>query len=170
MRRIGLQLVREKQRTVLDEQESHGGTALEKGKDKDLLSLLIKSNMDKDLPAGQQLTVGQILNQIPTFLVAGERCNGSAPSEKGVLTIPYPYPYSFQGHETTSTSTTWTLFALACHPEIQTKLREELRAFPHDSPSMDDLNSFQYLDAVVREGLRLYPTLDTTLRALGWAL
>ena len=142
------------------------GGPLEKGKDKDLLSLLIKSNTDKDLPPGQQLTVEQILNQIPTFLVAGERWNGSAPSEKGVLTIPYPYPYpySFQGHETTSTSTTWTLFALACHPELQTKLREELRAFPHDSPSMYDLNSFQYLDAVVREGLRLYPTLDTTLR------
>lgn len=72
MRRIGLQLVREKQQAVLDEKASHGGTALEKGKDKDLLSLLIKANMDTDLPPEQQLTVEQILNQIPTFLVAGE--------------------------------------------------------------------------------------------------
>lgn len=72
--------------------------------------------------------------------------------------------YAYQGHETTSTSTSWTLFALACHPEIQTKLREELRAFSHDSPSMDDLNSFQYLDAVVRETLRLYTAVDGTLR------
>jgi len=95
MRRIGLQLVREKQQAVLDEKASHGGTALEKGKDKDLLSLLIKSNMDKDLPAGQQLTVEQILNQIPTFLVAGERCNGSARSEKRVLIISYPHPYLY---------------------------------------------------------------------------
>jgi cytochrome P450 len=74
MRRIGLQLVREKQQAVLEEKASGEGTALEKGKDKDLLSLLIKANMDKDLPTEQQLSVEQILNQIPTFLVAGEWC------------------------------------------------------------------------------------------------
>jgi cytochrome P450 len=73
MRRIGLQLVREKQREVLEEKASGGGTTLESGKDKDLLNLLIKANMDKDLPAEQQLSVDQILNQIPTFLVAGEQ-------------------------------------------------------------------------------------------------
>jgi cytochrome P450 len=71
MRRIGLQLVREKQQAVLDEQASDGATALEKGKNKDLLSLLVKANMDKNLPAGQQLSLEQILNQIPTFLVSG---------------------------------------------------------------------------------------------------
>jgi len=64
----------------------------------------------------------------------------------------------------TSTSTTWTLFALASYPEIQSKLHEELRALPYDSPSMDDLNSLQLLDAVVRETLRLYPAVDSTVR------
>jgi cytochrome P450 len=72
LRRIGLQLVREKQQTVLEEQGSSAGTVLEKGKDKDLLSLLIRANMDKDLPAEQQLSDGQVLCQIPTFMVAGE--------------------------------------------------------------------------------------------------
>ena len=72
MRRIGLQLVREKQAAVQAENASGGGTAVEKGKDKDLLSLLIKANMDKDIPPEQQLDLEQILNQIPTFMVAGE--------------------------------------------------------------------------------------------------
>ena len=75
MRRIGLELIREKQQAILEEKASGGGTALEKGKDKDLLSLLIKANMDKDIPPEQQLSVEQILNQIPTFLVAGEHSN-----------------------------------------------------------------------------------------------
>ena len=72
MRRIGLQLVREKQQAVQAEKASGGGTVLEKGNDKDLLSLLIKANMDKDIPPEQQLNLEQILNQIPTFMVAGE--------------------------------------------------------------------------------------------------
>jgi hypothetical protein len=40
-----------------------------------------------------------------------------------------------------STSTTWCLFYLACHPKIQTKLREELVALSTDEPTMDQLNS-----------------------------
>jgi cytochrome P450 len=69
-----------------------------------------------------------------------------------------------QGHESTSTLTTWALYALARYPEIQKRLREELQAFPHDAPTMDDLHSFRYLDVVVRETLRLYPSSDGTVR------
>jgi hypothetical protein len=167
MRRVGLQLVREKQQAVLEERASGRGTALEKGKDKDLLSLLIKANMDKDLPAEQQLSVEQILNQIPTFVVAGEHrifnCSRNQPHK--YCTDPYPPAYKKpKGHETSSTSMTWALFALACNPEVQRRLRAELQAFSHNAPSMDELNAFAYLDAVVREALRLYPAIDTTLR------
>ena len=73
MRRIGLHLIREKQHAVWEEKASGRGSALENGKDKGLLSLLIKANMDKGLPPEQHLSVEQILNQIPTFLVAGAR-------------------------------------------------------------------------------------------------
>jgi len=94
--------------------------------------------MNKDFLPEQQLIVEQILNQIPTFLVGDARLTFYVYSD-GLLvlttTLP-PYPSAYRGHETTSVSTTWTLFALACHPEIQSKPREELRAFPYDSPSM----------------------------------
>jgi cytochrome P450 len=164
MRRISLQLVREKQRAVLEEKASGGGTVL---KDKDLLSLLIKANMDKDLPAEQQLSVEQILDQTPTLLLAGERriFIGSRDQPHKYYTDPYPPAYKKpKGHETISTATIWTLFALACDPEVQRRLRAELQAFSHDAPSMDDLNAFAYLDAVVRETLRVYSPVHDAAR------
>lgn len=68
------------------------------------------------------------------------------------------------GHETTSTATTWALFALTQSPDIQSKLRHELLSISTDNPSMDELNGIPYLDAVVREVLRLYAPVPSTLR------
>lgn len=68
------------------------------------------------------------------------------------------------GHETTSTSVAWTLFALACHSDVQAQLRTELVQFPHDTPSMDELNSLTTLDHVLREVLRLYAPVPTFQR------
>jgi cytochrome P450 len=167
MRRISLQLVREKKQAVLEEKASGRGTALEKGKDKDLLSLLIKANMDKDIPTEQQLSVEQIVNQIPTLVVAGERrvFIGSRDQPHKYCTDPCPPAYKKpKGHETISTATIWTLFALACDPEGQRRLRAELQAFSHDVPSMDELNAFAYLDAVVRETLRAYSPIGGATR------
>jgi cytochrome P450 len=68
------------------------------------------------------------------------------------------------GHETTSTTTAWGLFALTQNQEVQDKLRKELLAVGTDNPTMDELNALPYLDAVVREILRLYPPLASTMR------
>ena len=68
------------------------------------------------------------------------------------------------GHETTSAATTWGLFALTQNPEVQDKLRQELLAVGTDNPTMDELNALPYLDAVVRETLRLHPPLASTMR------
>ena len=58
----------------------------------------------------------------------------------------------------------WCLFALAQVPEIQARLRAELQAFPTDSPSADELNALPFLDAVVRETLRLHAAVPSTVR------
>lgn len=63
-----------------------------------------------------------------------------------------------------STSTIWALYALIKHPEVQTKLRNELLKVSSDNPSMDELNALPYLDAVLRETLRLLPPLPYTFR------
>ena len=58
----------------------------------------------------------------------------------------------------------WCLFALTQAPEVQRKLREELLSVDTDKPDMDQLNSLPYLDAVVRETLRVHTPVPSTLR------
>jgi len=141
MRRIGEQLVKDRKSSILGE-EKDGVDA--NGKDdsdmqgRDLLTALIKANLDTDLPDSQRMADEDVLAQVPTFLVAG--------------------------HETTSTETMWALFALAQQPAMQAKLRAELRAVPTDAPSMEDLSALPYLDAVVRETLRLHAAVPSTIR------
>ena len=79
---------------------------------------------------------------------------------------PLTDPHSFlvAGHETTSGAATWCLFALTQAPEVQKKLREELWTLETDTPTMDELSSLPYLDAVVRETLRIHAPVPSTIR------
>ena len=61
------------------------------------------------------------------------------------------------GHETTATSLAWAIERLVRHPEKLARLREEAA-----SPDGDD----DYLDAVVKETLRLRPVLPIVVRKL----
>ena len=63
-----------------------------------------------------------------------------------------------------STATTWALFALTQNREAQDKLRNELLSVGTDNPTMDELNALPYLDAVVRETLRVHAPVDSTMR------
>jgi len=106
---------------------------------KDILSLLVRANTIQDLPEAQRMDDEQVMAQIPTFLIAG--------------------------HETTSVTMTWALYALTQNKHVQTKLRQEISDLSTDNPTMDDLNGLPYLDAFVRETLRLYPAVPNVIRA-----
>ncbi|KAJ3573311.1 hypothetical protein NP233_g2501 [Leucocoprinus birnbaumii] len=108
----------------------------EKYEVRDILSLLVRANA-----AGandHRLPEDQVLAQIPTFIVAG--------------------------HETTSTTTAWALFSLAQDLAMQSKLRDELLAVATGNPSMEELNSLPFLDAVARETFRLHAAAPSTMR------
>ncbi|KAG8761774.1 cytochrome P450-dit2 [Ceratobasidium sp. 423] len=62
----------------------------------------------------------------------------------------------FAGHDTTSGALACIFQMLAEHPEIQTKLREELQKCPLEDPDYATLKSFPLLDAVIKETLRLH--------------
>ncbi|KAI0828219.1 cytochrome P450 [Trametes gibbosa] len=138
MRRIGTQLIQEKKAQIAREaaESKTGGLERKDVVGRDLLTLLLKANMATDIPDNQRLSDEDVLAR--KFLVAG--------------------------HETTSTATTWCLYALTQAFDVQKKLRDELFMIQTDTPTMDELNSLPYLDAVVRETLRIHSPVPTTIR------
>jgi cytochrome P450 len=63
------------------------------------------------------------------------------------------------GYDTTTCAATWTLYLLAQHPQAcATLLRELSEQLGSRAPGLEELHALRYLDAVVKESLRLYPT------------
>ena len=66
------------------------------------------------------------------------------------------------GHETTSNSMTWTLYLLASHPEIQTKLQAEVDAvLGKEKLDFTQLDQLSYCEQVIKEAMRVYPAVWT---------
>ena len=66
----------------------------------------------------------------------------------------------FAGHETTAHALVWTWYLLAKNPDKVAKMREELESVVGDRRvEVDDLPSLPYLEMVVKESLRLYPSV-----------
>lgn len=73
------------------------------------------------------------------------------------------------GHETTAAAMIWAIYMLCVHPEMQTRLRTEIRA---KLPSVEedkevtsfDIDHMPYLNAVCSEVLRYYPPVPVTVR------
>ena len=64
----------------------------------------------------------------------------------------------FAGHETTAASMTWAFYLLAKHPEVEERLRKEIKTVLQGrAPTFDDLAKLTYMQQVIHETLRLYP-------------
>jgi cytochrome P450 len=98
------------------------------GNHNDLLALLM-SAMDED---GSQMTRQQLHDEAMTLFIAG--------------------------HETTAQMLSWTWYALSENPAAEARLYKELRsALNGNPPSPADFVRLPYLQAVMKEVLRLYP-------------
>jgi len=125
-----------------------------RSEEKDILSLLIKSNLSNE--PSNRLSDTELLDQLSSFL--------------------------FAGSDTTAITITWCLHALSQHPDIQNRLRAEIMSTPapdtatskRNSTSSvsstssvmqaDTIDALPYLDAVVRETLRFHPPVHGTVR------
>ena len=74
--------------------------------------------------------------------------------------------FIFAGHETSSTAVSRVLHQLTLHQDVQDKLRKEVSDARTQSGDLDydTLMDLPYLDAVVRETLRVFPPISVLLR------
>ena len=68
------------------------------------------------------------------------------------------------GHDTTGYTIAWILIEVAGHPKVYEKIKDEMRRIiPVGTKSVDfaTVGSLEYLDCVIKEGLRLRPSSAT---------
>jgi len=104
----------------------------------DMLALLIQA---RDADTGLTLSQSELLGHIGVLFAAG--------------------------HETSANALTWTLMLLSQHPQVASKLLCELTTVLQGAaPTLDQLKQMPYLDAVVKESLRIITPVPWNGRVL----
>ncbi|XP_012062915.1 PREDICTED: cytochrome P450 4C1-like [Atta cephalotes] len=128
---------RQSQNTKLENEDNEFN--IDKRKRKAFLDLLLDQNEKDDTP----LTDDELRAQVDTFM--------------------------FEGHDTTAVAITWALFLLGNNLEHQEKVHEELEEIFGDSEvqaSVKELSQLKYLERVIKETLRIFPSVPLIMRKL----
>ncbi|XP_075153108.1 putative cytochrome P450 4ac1 [Haematobia irritans] len=73
--------------------------------------------------------------------------------------------FMFEGYDTTSAGLIFTIMNLALHPEVQKKCRQEIANIgDFSSLTVFDFNKLEYVECVLKESLRLYPSVPFIAR------
>ncbi|XP_052853453.1 probable cytochrome P450 4ac1 [Drosophila gunungcola] len=69
--------------------------------------------------------------------------------------------FMFEGYDTTSTCLIFTLLMLALHEDVQKRCFEEVENLPEDSDEITvfQFNKLVYLECVIKESLRMFPSV-----------
>uniref|UniRef100_S4RG43 Cytochrome P450, family 3, subfamily A, polypeptide 65 n=1 Tax=Petromyzon marinus TaxID=7757 RepID=S4RG43_PETMA len=107
----------------------------------DFLQQMVNAQLSENTSNGNEdLTDGELESQAVLFLMAG--------------------------YDNTSTSITFLAYCLACNPDVQTKVQQEIDTILPDGklPDYETLKQMEYLDMVVCETLRMYSSSSRTDR------
>ncbi|EEB15503.1 cytochrome P-450, putative [Pediculus humanus corporis] len=100
------------------------------------LDLLLKASMNE---ASTPLTDMELREEVDTFM--------------------------FEGHDTTAAGVNWAILMLSHHPEIQEKVYEEVKTIfenkQEENLTLGDLSEMKLLDRVIKETLRLCPSVTS---------
>ena len=101
----------------------------------DILSLLLQARDD----IGNPMTDQEIRDEMLTLLLAG--------------------------HETSTMGVAWSFYGILSNPHVLKKLKEELNQFVYnDNELVSNLDKLVYLDAVIKEALRITPVFPYLVR------
>lgn len=107
------------------------------GQREDVLSLLMQARYDDGSPMTRQ----EIRDELMTLLMAG--------------------------HETSATILAWSIYHLCRHPESLKTLQQEIDAAGQgDAVPPNAINDLEYLDAVIKETMRITPVFSLVARVL----
>ncbi|KAG9272604.1 cytochrome P450 4V2 [Astyanax mexicanus] len=77
--------------------------------------------------------------------------------------------FMFEGHDTTAAALNWTLHLIGSHRDIQNKLQAELKEVFGSSDrhvGVEDLKRLRYLECVIKESLRIFPSVPLFARSI----
>jgi cytochrome P450 len=152
-----------------------------------LLRQFLPSKLVSVLPVRQNEDLDKVSEQIRTLcrdLITAKKAKlktGEQPDRDILATaiesdaftdeqvVDHMMTFLVAGHETSAASLNWAIYSLCKHPEMQVRLREEVR---ERLPAIDsgksithsDIDGMPYLNAVCNEVLRLYPVVPSTVR------
>ncbi|GMG16772.1 unnamed protein product [Phytophthora fragariaefolia] len=128
--------------------EENGGSSTDTEKlqqKRNVISLFLDGVSSNDANAEEQLDPKYLRDIVLSFMIAGR--------------------------DSTAAALSWFFYTLTQHPEVEAKIRQEIQSkLPQlingtiSSPSMTQVNELVYLEAVLKEALRLYPATPSNIR------
>ncbi|XP_067952041.1 cholesterol 24-hydroxylase-like [Watersipora subatra] len=118
-------------------------------------------NREAAMRLGQEVPLDVLTHSIKTSQIEGSGLNKENIIDDFIN-------FFIAGHETTANTLSFTLLELGRHPNILQRLREELSVVVGDEEYLtyDHIHRLRYMDMVIRESMRLYPTAPSTFRKL----
>ena len=111
---------------------------------------------DKRKTVAARAKDGTVGADMLSMLIAARDTDGSALDEDEL--VGHTGVIFAAGHETSTNALAWTLFLLAEHPQVADDLVDELASVLHgEAPTVENLGKLPFLDAVVKESMRVLP-------------